>query len=292
MIRLRSSASFPIVLPPSEDGLATTAIANVRAMVDAVGRRELSVRGARKVVKAAETVCMFADAVEKIVANTVAIAHAGATCERDLAALKTEMDGFETQQAKNAAERAEAEAHSKAIGAVIRAELEGRELTATLRNAQLRQQIAALTIVAPAAAVQSTAPAGQSHRGTRVSDVDDATLVRLSGEAQEIVRQVQAGNIPQGIRHPHHAFAGCLYLRARLDGLDPSTAAKHAREELVAHFLHGAELTGAQIRAFRQEYLELKKRLDADAASKQGTSALKALQPFGVAPAAAPRGAA
>lgn len=293
MIRRRSSALPAIVLPPSDDGLAESARANISAVLYAVGSGELSVRGARKIVDAAHVVRAFAEELEQLVGHTTAIASAGSVCERDIAALRAEIDAFRTQQAANAAVRAEAHARCEAIGAAVREELEQRALTAKLRNAQLQQQIDALKAASPSAAgVTSNASTSPPTAAMHLPHVDDATLARLSGEAKEIVRQVQAGNVPKGIRYPHHAFAGCLYLRARLDGLGAPAAAKHAEAELVAHFVNGAELTAAQIRAFGQEYVDLKRQLDAAAASKQGADALNALHRFGVAPAAAPRGAA
>jgi cell division septum initiation protein DivIVA len=159
-----------------------------------------------------------------------------------------------------------------------------RKLTAKLQKRQLQQQLDALD--AEAAQKEQPPPpppAAQPGRfGVRAPDITDATLERLSADAARIVREVQAGAIPTGVRQPFHAFAGCLYLRAQLDGKDTREAAWVARGELISHMLDDADFSPSQIRAFAKEYEALKRQLREQNEQNRGQSLLASLHNLGV----------
>jgi len=266
------------------DPLADLATTSIQQVIGGIGAGRISLRQARKLVEAADTVHEFADTLVCIAADGADIARISATCARDVEKLATEIDDLKTKQAKNAAARAEDAALAGAIGPVVREELDVRKLTAKLQRRQLQQQLDALDAEAARKPhPDPPPPAAQPGRfGARIPDITDATLERLTSDAAGIVREIQGGSIPTGIRQPYHAFAACLYLRARLDGEDSRTAAASARGELVAHMLDGAEFSPSQIRAFVREYQDLKKRYEAQTAQTRGASLLGSLHNLGV----------
>ena len=125
-------------------GVAETAAASVEALITGVGSGDISVRQARKIGAAAQTVEVFTRHVSQIVRDTADMAGIGATCMRDVAQLHAEVAAYKAAQTQHAAERAEAQARANAVGPVVTEELETRKLTAQLKNAQLRQQLNAL----------------------------------------------------------------------------------------------------------------------------------------------------
>jgi len=260
-----------------------TAITAVEDLITGVGSGDISLRQARKIGEAAETVHGFTRQVSRIVHDTADIARIGATCVRDVAQLHAEVSAYKAVQAKNDADREAEDARGGKIGAVVAAELETRELTAEVKNLQLRQQLATLK-------AEQAKTGGSAHVAapppapTRISVPSDeeATRARLTTEAEEVLRHVQTGNIPAGARFPFHAFAGCLYLRLQLDGNDASAAARMVTKELVAHMLHGGDFTAAQIREFARQHEELKKQLRAKADRTHSDQLLSSLGKIGV----------
>jgi|GEM_PF-1369592 len=268
------------------DPIADLAITNVQEFITRIANGSLSLRGAQRIVDAAGTACDFADALQRIVRDGAAIARMSATCAYDVAKLRTLMEALKAERAASDLARAEAEARKNAIALVVAEEMDVRTLTARLQKKQLELQLQALE--AEAAEKEQPPPpppAAQAGRfGTRIPDITDATMERLTFDAARIVSEVQAGAVPTGIRQPYHAFAACLYLRARIDGADSRAAAEITRTELVSQMLVPEEFTPNQIRAFVREYKDLKKRFDAQTAETRGASLLQSLTRLGVPP--------
>ncbi|HEX6642879.1 MAG TPA: hypothetical protein VF215_17310 [Thermoanaerobaculia bacterium] len=233
---------------------------------------------------------------EQIVESLIGIAEdsdrmtvAAAAAARDIEQCTTAIDTLMTTRAANAVTRKEAAEREKHVAGVVHQEMRVQRLTAEVRAEELTQRLNALKAARPPHAKAATVtPAAQNSGPTCAKDADDAALLsRLSTEATSVLREIQAGVVLADARHPYHAFAGCLYLRARLDGDDAAAAALRARDELIAHMREDREFTPAERKEFRREYAALKKRLAATADTRQGATLLSMLKHVGAASAPA-----
>ncbi len=266
------------------DPFADLAIKSVQEVIYRISDGSLSLRGAKRIVDAAGIACDFADILQRLVRDGTTIAGMSATCAYDVEKLRTLMGALKTEQEESALARAAAVARTNAIAVVVAEEMDVRKLTARLQKRQLELQLQALdAATAPKEQPPPPPPAAQAGRmSSRIPDITDATMERLTFDAARIVSEVQAGAVPTGIRHQFHAFAACLYLRARIDGDNSRVAAESTRTELVSQMLVDEEFTPNQIRAFVREYKDLKQRFDAQTAEKRGASLLQSMTHLGV----------
>ncbi|HYC59915.1 MAG TPA: hypothetical protein VEK79_10160 [Thermoanaerobaculia bacterium] len=245
----------------------------------------LSPRHAGNLRRVFEDVEHVAQSIRRIADHGDRMAAGAAACARDIAECEAAVARYQAAAAASEAERAEAEERAKLAADVVQKEARVRGLTADVRAEELEIRLASLKAQrapVPAAATREAAPRNSS---AATPTDDDALLARLSREAASVLREVQAGVVLTDPRHPYHAFAGCLYLRARLDGDDAHAAAMRARAELIAHMREDHEFTPAERKAFRREYEDLKKRLDAKADTRQGATLLSMMQHVGAASA-------
>jgi hypothetical protein len=227
--------------------------------------------------------------IRRIAADGDRMAAGAAACARDIAECEAAVASYQAAAAASAAQRAEAEERKKLAADVVQKESRVRGLTADVQAEELEVRLAALKaqhIPVPAPAMREAAPRSSA---AATPTADAALLARLSAEAASILRGVLAGVVLADARHPYHAFAGCLYLRARLDGDDAAAAALRARDELIAHMREDHEFTPAERKALRREYDDLKKRLDAKADAHEGATLLSMLKHVG-APSAPANG--
>jgi hypothetical protein len=259
----------------------------IRTLIQRTAEGDLTPRRAKRLA-------LVLGHAEQIVESLIGIAEhndrmtaAAATAARHIEQCTTDVDTLLTTRTTNAVTRTEAEERKKHVASAVQQEMRVRRLTAEVQAEELTHRLDALKAARPPRAKAATvATAAPSSGAASPKDSDsDGLLARLSREAASILREVQAGVVLADARHPHHAFAGCLYLRARLDGDDAHAAATRACDELVAHLRDGADFTPPERRAFRAEYVDLKKRLDAKADARQGATLLSMLQHVGAASA-------
>jgi hypothetical protein len=212
----------------------------------------------------------------QMTADAAACARTVAQCEADIAALAA-------AQEQSATARAEAAERARHLRKVVEQEMRVRGLTAEVRAEELADRLAALKAARPARTETSTARRETAPPPSPWSVGDTALLARLSSEADAILREVQGGLVPTDARHPYHAFAACVYLRAKLDGHDATAAAAQAGGELVAHMRDDREFTPGERKAFRREYDDLKKRLDDRSETRQGAALLSMMKHVGAA---------
>lgn len=259
----------------------------VRTLIQRTAEGDLSPRRAKRLA-------VVLGHAEQIVESLIGIAEdndrmtvAAAAAARDIERCTTDVDTLMTTRATNAVTRTAADQRKKHVAGVVHQEMRVQRLTAEVQAEELTHRLTALKAARPPHAKAATvAPAAQNSGSTCPKDTDrDVLLARLSREAASILREVQAGVVLADARHPHHAFAGCLYLRARLDGDDAHAAATRACDELIAHLRDGSDFTPPERRAFRAEYVDLRKRLDAKADARQGATLLSMMQHVGAASA-------
>jgi len=266
-----------------DDSLEAHAAATIQKVIAEIARGGVSRRRAEVMREVFGCAGRITSDIVHIVRHAQDMVKGAATTMREIETCVAAADDCRTRIAENAAKRAELIVRANQAAAVIAEENTVRILTATLQATQLQQQIDALHDQKKQRESAPPPPAAQPGRfGTRIPDITDATLERLTSDATGIVREVQGGSIPTGIRQPYHAFAACLYLRARLDGEDSRAAAAAARDELVEQMLDGAEFSPSQIRAFVREHQDLKKRFDAQTEQQRGQSLLGSLHNLGV----------
>jgi hypothetical protein len=236
----------------------------------------------RRVFEDAEDVT---ELIGRIAEHGDRMAAGAAVCARHVAECEAAVASYQAEAAASAALRAEAEERKKLAAVVVQKETRVRGLTADVQAEELKVRLAALKAQRASAPAPATREAAPKASSAATPTADDALLARLSREAASVLREVQAGVVLTDPRHPYHAFAGCLYLRARLDGDDAHAAAMRARGELIAHMREDHEFTPAERKAFHREYEEVKKRLDAKADARQGATLLSMMQHVGAASA-------
>lgn len=271
------------VYRPASQGLATTDTSSsaadaVNALVRRAAEGDLAPRRAKSLrvvlehaVKITGSIVQIAEDCDRMVVDAAVAAREVAQCTADIAALE--------------ALRVEAEERAKNAATVVQKESRVRELTADVKAEELELRLAALRAEKACQEAPAVAPVAPQRRpAAQTPDQGEVLLERVEAEAARIVREVQAGSVPTGSKHPYHAFAGCLYMQAKLDGHTTRLAASFAQRELVSQMLTGSELTLAQITALGREYLALKKRVDGAADARKSAAVLDALSRFGAAP--------
>lgn len=259
----------------------------IRTLIQRTAAGDLTPRRAKSLAVVLGHAERITESIVGIAEDSDRMAVAAAAAARDIEQCTTDIDALMTTRAANAVTRKEAAEREKHVASAIHQEMRVRRLTAEVQAEELTHRLDALKAARPSRTKASTVtPAAQRSDPTSAKDADDAALrARLSAEAASILREVQAGVVLADARHPYHAFAGCLYLRARLDGDDAAAAALRARDELIAHLRDGSDFTPPERRAFRREYDDLKKRLDAKADARQGATLLSMMQHVGAASA-------
>jgi hypothetical protein len=259
----------------------------VRTLVQRAAEGDLTPRRARRLAVILEHAKQITESIVRIAEDGDRMAVAAAAAARDIERCTTDVDALMTTRATNAVKRKEAAEREAHVASAVQQEMRVRRLTAELQAEELTHRLDALKAARPSRAKATTVTAAApSSAPTSAKDATaDALLARLSSEAASILREVQAGVVLADARHPYHAFGGCLYLRARLDGDDAHAAAMRARGELIAHMREDHEFTPAERKEFRREYAELKKRLDAAADTRQGATLLSMMKHVGAASA-------
>jgi hypothetical protein len=268
---------------PASQGLATkdrtsSAADAINALVRRAAAGDLTPRRAKRLTvvlqhaaRITESIIQIAEECDRMAVDAAVSAREVAQCEADIAAFD--------------ALRAEAEERATHAAAVVRKESRVRELIADVQAEEFELRLAALRAEKARSEAPAVPPIAQQRRPTvQTPDEREVLLERVEAEAARIVREVQAGSVPTGSKHPYHAFAGCLYMQAKLDGHAARLAASFAQRELVSQMLTGSELTPAQITALGREYLALKKRVDGAADVRKNAAVLDALSRFGAAP--------
>ena len=284
---VRYQAAVPVRATNSD--VTQSATEAVRTLVQRAAEGDLTPRRAKRLTVVLGHARQITESIIGIAEDNDRMAVAAAAAARDIEQCTTDIDALMTTRATNAVTRKEAAERENHVASAVQQEMRVRRLTAEVQAEELTQRLNALKAARPphpkASTVTTTAP---SSGPTSAKDATvDALLARLSAEATSVLREVQAGVVLADARHPFHAFAGCLYLRARLDGDDAHAAALRARDELIAHLRDGSDFTPPERRAFRREYDDLKKRLDAKADARQGATFLSMLKHVGAASAPA-----
>jgi hypothetical protein len=280
-----------VLYQPAVPSLATksevtqSATDAVRTLVQRAAEGDLTPRRARRLTVVLGHAKQIVESLIGIAEDNDRMTVAAAAAARDIEQCTTDIDALMTTRATNAVTRKEAAEREKHVASAVHQEFRVRRLTAEVQAEELTQRLNALRAARPphpkAATVIPTAP---KSGPTSAKDADDAALLaRLSAEATSVLREVQAGVVLADARHPYHAFAGCLYLRARLDGDDAAAAALRARDELIAHMREDREFTPAQRKEFRREYEHLKKQLEGKTETRQGAALLAMLERVGAA---------
>jgi hypothetical protein len=266
--------------------MTSSAADAINTLVRCAAAGDLTPRRAKRLTVVLEHAARITDSIVQIAEDNNRMAAAAAAAAREVAQCEADIAAYEAAAADHAAKRAEAEERATLAPAVVKEEMNVRSLTARVQAAELKQRLDALTpATADHAQSREQRSATPSIPPSARDASEDALLARLSGEAASVLREVQAGVVLFGARHPYHAFAGCIYLRARLDGDDAHAAAMRARGELIAHMREDHEFSPAERKAFHREYGELKKRLDAKADARQGATLLSMMQHVGAASA-------
>jgi hypothetical protein len=270
--------------PRSNRGAA--ALDAVTALLENAATGRVSPRQARRLQTVLTSAKGIAATIFDIVEDGDRMAAEAAECGRRIAQCDAGIAAFRAAEAQSAAARTEAEERATHLPKVVEQEMRLRKLTAQVQAEELATRLAALKAARPAktkpATSNDTTP--KPSASTRPSP-EDALLARLSSEAAAVLREVQAGSVPTDARHPFHAFAGSVYLRARLDGDDARTASTRAQDALVAHMRESHEFTASERKAFRRAYDDLKKELDGTSEARQGERFLSMLGRVGAASA-------
>lgn len=276
---------------PASQGLAakdvTSSAANaINALVRHAAAGDLTPRRARRLTAILQQAERITESIVQIAEDSNRMAAAAASAARDVAQCEADIAAYDAAAAASAALRAEAKERANRAPVVVQKESRVRELTADVQAEELELRLAALQAEKTRAAAPAALPVAQQRRPTvHTPDERDALLERVEEDAARIVREVQAGSVPTGPKHPYHAFAGCLYMQAKLDGHSARLAASFAQRELVSQMLTGSDLTSAQIAALGREYFALKKRVEGATDARKHAAVLDALSRFGAAPA-------
>lgn len=274
-----------LALEPFDDGITTHAVTAVRSIVERVASGDVSPRQARRLDQAFHVAGEIVGDIRRIVEDGQQMVIGAVTVTREVAKTAAEIDAYTTVAAENEAKRAEAKARKDAAPEAVKQEIRVRKLTAEVQAEELERRLAALKAETTRAAAPATPPVAQQRRTTaHTPDGSDVILERLQEEAARIVREVQAGSVPTGARHPYHAFAACLYMHAKLDGQPTRDAAAHAQRELVSQMLTERDFTLAEISTLGREYQALKKRFEGAADARKNATVLSALSRLGAAP--------
>lgn len=277
---------------PASHGLAakdmtSSAADAITTLVRSAAAGDLTPRRAKRLTVTLEHAKRITESIIQIADDGNRMAAAAAAAARDIEQCTTDVDALVTKRAESAVKRTEADERKKHVAGVVQQEMRVQRLTAEVQGEELAQRLAALKAARPNRATTTpTQPAASRSSPASAKDAGaDALLARLSREAASVLREVQAGVVLADARHPFHAFAGCIYLRARLDGDDAHAAAMRARGELIAHMREDREFSPPERKEFRREYVELKKRLDATADARQGAALLSIMKHVGAASA-------
>ena len=284
---VRYQPAFPSLATRSD--VTQSATEAVRTLLQRAAEGDLTPRRAKRLAVILGHAEQITDSIVRIAEDGDRMAVAAAEAARDIERCTTDVDALLTTRGTNAVTRKEAAEREKHVGTAVQQEMRVRRLTAEVQAEELTHRLDALKAARLSRAKATTVTTAAPTSGpTSAKDATaDALLARLSSEAASVLREVQAGVVLADARHPYHAFAGCLYLRARLDGDDAAAAALRARDELIAHMREDHEFTPAERKAFRREYEDLKKRLDTKADAHQGATLLSMLKHVGAASAPA-----
>jgi hypothetical protein len=289
-------AAEVLPLEPFDDRITTHAVTAVRSIVERVASGDISPRQARRLDQAFHVAGEIAGDIRRIVENGQQMVIGAAAVTREVAKCAAEIDAYATEAAENDAKRAEAAARKDAAPDAVKQEIRVRKLTAEVQAEELEVRLAALKAEktrAAAPTAPAAPPVAQQRRAiTHTPDGNEVILERLHEEASRIVREVQAGSVPTGARHPYHAFAACIYMHAKLDGQPTREAAAHTQRELVSQMLTERDFTLAEISTLGREYQALKKRFEGAADARKNATVLSALSRLGTAPASSNGGGA
>jgi len=263
--------------------LEATATASIHALITQIGTGALSLRHAERLRRATTALTGIVEDIEQVASHGENIARSSAQLARDIEHLASEVDEFQTKRAENEARRAEAAERKKHVGAAVREELCVRTLAATLEREELQDQLDARR-TARAREKQRvdqeralSARRVDRGRATREARAE-AARQKNAGDAARIVRDVQIGAVHADAAHPYHAYAGCVYLSAKLEeALSSTDAAERAREAVLTMML-GATLAADEIAAYHAAYLDLKARAAAVAKHRDTTEIFDAVE--------------
>jgi hypothetical protein len=216
--------------------------------------------------------------IERIQQVVIRVTRESETCARDVSRFRADIaehdlrrDVAEFQSDQLAQERALLPTRTQE-----RDEL--AELQHRIAKARLQAELDEIEHSRPSnpttASVASTTPNLDAERATMDRE-------RALTDARRIVEDITAEHVPTDARQPYHAFAGCLYLAARLDGLSAADAAAHTRGVVADRITSGANVTLDDRIAFKLRYDELKTRLDGAAQKRDGAFMLDALHHLG-----------
>lgn len=216
--------------------------------------------------------------IERIQQVVIRVTREGETCTRDVARLRAEI-------AEHALRRDVAAFQSDQLNrerALLPTRVQERDELATLQHRIAKARLQAELKEVEQVRRARTAPnAGTST--TPNLDAERATMDRERAltDARRIVEDITAEHVPTDGRHPHHAFAGCVYLAERLNGTTPADAAAHTRAVVADRITSGAIVTLDDRIELKLRYDELKARLDGAAKQRNGAFMLDALNHLG-----------
>jgi len=257
---------------------ATDAIQNV---ITHIGHGTISRREAERLRLASSTLGSVVQTIERVATHGENIARSSARLVRDIEQFATEVDDFQTKRTENEVHRVEAAERKKHVRAAVREESRARTLAATLQAEDLQEQLDARRaarererqrVDQERATAEQRVDRNRASRDARV----DAARRKNEGEAARIARDVQIGAVPADPAHPYHAYAGCIYLAARLeDGLPSEEAAERTRDAVLGLML-GPTVAPDEIAAYHAAYLDLKARAKTAATHRDTTTELRA----------------
>ncbi|MBV9494553.1 MAG: hypothetical protein JOZ54_09925 [Acidobacteria bacterium] len=260
------------------DALTASAAQGIERIVRRVASGGISKRAAGRVADTLHYATNIAGSVRQVVGEMQSMAEHAAQTKRIVAEADAVVADCRSRVAAADAKRRETEELAKLLPEIVREEAEVRRLRAKNEAAELRKRLDATE---EARALSVSARSAHAAAASTVDPSIAALHDRIRTEAGAIIREVQTGGIPSGTRRPYHAFAGCLYLRARLDGMSSEDAMIRAKTQLMAQMHERGDFTAAQIRAFAKEYANLKQQFDEAGRSAQSTTVLAALDRFG-----------
>ncbi|HET8797108.1 MAG TPA: hypothetical protein VFO89_05465 [Thermoanaerobaculia bacterium] len=232
---------------------------------------------ANAAMKAAEAIAMAAIRVEVAAKN----------CAAEVARLDTDIAAYGVQQRALELEEKEIELALEALPERLRDEASLAKLRRDVERAKLEAEKRAVdglnTFTHPVADRASDPPSLTPNL-----DAERAAAARKQHEAlaRWIVEDVQAGHVPAGSETPYHAFAACVFASAQLEGLSVTDAAARARHVLLDRIVSPHPMFAGDPAAYRQQYDDLKKRLDARTGTRQTATVLSAMHKLGAAASA------
>lgn len=225
-------------------------------------------------------------AAEKIALAMIRVKIATDECLAETARLETDIAAYEVQQLALGLQADELEHARKALPARMVDEASLEQLRRDVQRAKLNVELHAVQAL-DAFTYPASDRAAHPPSVTPNLDAERAAAARQRREAEArwIIEDVQAGHVPTGAETPYHAFAACIFVSAQLEGLSVKDAAARAGQVVFDRLVARHPMFAGDPARYKEEYVELKKRLDALTGNRQTATVLAAMQRLGASAA-------